>query len=809
MARTTLTPVIRIDEEKCINCYSCIVICPVKYCMDGSGEKLQINADICIGCGNCINACTHKARSLIDDTNRFMDDLKQNKKIIAVAAPAVASFFPDQFLNLNGYLRSLGVEAFFDVSLGAELTVISYLDYIKEKNPRTVISQPCPAIVTFIEIYHPELLPYLAPADSPILHTIKMVKEFYPEYKNHKVAVISPCIAKRREYDETGIGDYNVTMIALKKLLDDQKINLSTFPKAEYTGVIAERAAGFPIPGGLLDTAERFEQGIRRHTLKIEGVHTIYPYLKEIQELLNTKVKLPLLVDCLNCEKGCIGGPGTGNAEKPLAVLEDPVRKRVNELEKKHNPQNRKNAYKKYHNVLKKYWKKGLYNRSYRNLSENNEIKHPSESERNEIFRSMKKYGKEDIYNCTCCGYGNCEAMATAIFNKLNHPENCAHYILALLTEKTNSEETNRLQLQEHITRASELIEGINKLINKLNATIISQAETIAQSSDATEKMIGSLKETSEISRSKQETIKELIENTSKSQESMRETIQSVQDISKSVEGIAQAIKIISTIAANTNLLSMNAAIESAHAGEAGRGFGVVASEIRRLSENTRDNSVNISKTLKSIISGVAVTGKQSDDTGTRINTMSKEISNFAETMSGLINTFGELSSQSGEITVALDSLHSQSDMVKTDYAEILSMTEKLHTAMLDLNMLSKKKILVIDDDEIVHAVIKNALKNDYNVTTVESAKTALNMFLEGYVPHLILLDLNMPEMHGWDALIRIRNLSKLHQTQIAICTSSEDPKDKAKAKELGAVEYIHKPINITELIEKVAKLIK
>ena len=127
MAITPLTPVIRIDEEKCINCYACIVICPVKYCMNGSGDKLLINHDICIGCGNCINACTHKARTLIDDTSRFMEDLKQKKKIIAVAAPAVASFFPDQFLNLNGWLKSLGVEAFFDVSLGAELTVMSYL----------------------------------------------------------------------------------------------------------------------------------------------------------------------------------------------------------------------------------------------------------------------------------------------------------------------------------------------------------------------------------------------------------------------------------------------------------------------------------------------------------------------------------------------------------------------------------------------------------------------------------------------------------------------------------------------------------
>jgi CheY-like chemotaxis protein/uncharacterized protein YoxC len=671
-----------------------------------------------------------------------------------------------------------------------------------------IISQPCPAIVTFIEIYLPKLLPYLAPADSPILHTIKMIKEYYPQYKNHKIAVISPCIAKRREYDETGMGNYNVTMLALKKLLEDQGKDLSSFSSVAYTGLSAERAAGFPIPGGLLDTAERFNPGIRRHTLKIEGVYSIYPYLEELPKVLDSNVKLPLLVDCLNCEKGCNGGPGTGNAEKPLAILEDPVRKRIAKLEEDQHYPKGNNAYKKYHNALNKYWKKDLYNRSYRDISGNNTIKIPSENELTRIFHSMKKFKDEDIFNCTCCGYGSCKSMATAIHNKLNKPENCAHYILALLTEEKSVEELNR-QLQEQIRNASDIIEGINHLINKLNESIISQAETIAASTLATEKMITSLKDTSEMSRRKQESIKELIEDANRGQESMRGTIQSVEEISKSMDGIAQAIKIISAIAANTNLLSMNAAIESAHAGEAGKGFGVVAGEIRRLSDSTRENSRNISQTLKNIIAGITVTEKQSSDTGDRINAMSKEISSFAETISSLINTFSELSTHSSEITSALDNLQSQSEMVKTDYTEILTMTEKLRVSMHKLTMLSKKKILVIDDDETVLAMTESSLNNDYNVTTVDSGKEALNLFMDGYIPHLVLLDLEMPEMGGWDTFARIRNISNLHQVPIAIYTTSNDQKDKDKAYELGVFDYILKPLSKTELLERVSKLVK
>ncbi|MDR0494415.1 MAG: methyl-accepting chemotaxis protein, partial [Treponema sp.] len=572
MTRTPLTPVIRIDEGKCVNCYACIADCPVKYCMDASKEKVLIDPDLCIGCGNCITACHHEARLPIDDTPRFLTDLRQGNNIIAVVAPAVASVFPGGHLNLNGFLKSLGVKDFFDVSFGAELTVVSYLDHIKKKNPRMVIAQPCPAIVSFIEIYHPELIPYLAPADSPMLHTVRMIREYYPKYENYKIAMISPCIAKRREFDETGVVDYNITMLALKNYLQAEKTDLASFAAIEYSGPLAERAVGFSSPGGLLDTAERFIPGIRRNTRKIEGVHSIYAYLAETAESLdNPDEEFPLLIDCLNCEKGCNGGPGTGNSHLSINKLESPVRKRSAKLEQRVSPKQKKEQYKKYHQLLNQYWKPGLYDRKYRNLSGNYDKKIPDEDELTVIYRKMKKFSKEDIYDCGACGYKRCRRMATAIHNGINKPENCAYYTLALLKEKTNTEELNR-QLQEDISQASKLIDGINELVQKLNSTIGSQAAAVDHSSAKTEEIITSIKDTSEVSLKQQKSVNELIEIAEQGQESMKKTILSIQEISQSVEGISSAIQIIASIAANTNLLSMNAAIEAAHAGDAGKG---------------------------------------------------------------------------------------------------------------------------------------------------------------------------------------------------------------------------------------------
>jgi CheY-like chemotaxis protein len=120
-----------------------------------------------------------------------------------------------------------------------------------------------------------------------------------------------------------------------------------------------------------------------------------------------------------------------------------------------------------------------------------------------------------------------------------------------------------------------------------------------------------------------------------------------------------------------------------------------------------------------------------------------------------------------------------------------------------------KKKVIVVDDEETTLTMAKTILGVEYDVTAVNSGKAALNLFFQGYTPNLVLLDLSMPEMGGWDTFIRIRDLTKLHKVPIAIYTSSDDPKDKAKAQQLGAVDYIKKPCNKDELLSKVRKVIR
>jgi|GEM_PF-213105 len=458
--------IITVNEDKCVNCHTCISVCPVKYCNNGSNDHVSINPDLCIGCGSCIKACTHDARITVDDFPEALDALSRGLKVLAIVAPSAASCFQDDFLRVNGWLASLGVEVFFDVSFGAELTVKSYLEYIREKKPKCVISQPCPAIVTYIETYRPELIPYLAPADSPMTHTIKMIKEFYPEYNEHLILVVSPCLAKAREFEALGLNTFNVTVNSIVSHLQSHGIDLKSFPETGFHGSSAERAVGFSSPGGLLKTVQREIPQAAEFSRKIEGPHLIYNYLDGLNEQIE-KGNAPLLIDCLNCELGCNGGTGTpDNGTGHPDELESRIHRRTELMKKKYEQlalkENLDSPKEAVLERVNSHWRKELYHRSYTDQSGGPAmLLAPDSTELESIYHRMHKYSEDDIKNCSSCGYGTCERMARAIFNGLNRPENCHFYLQSQAAES----------IFENIQSGILLIDPETHVIEQVNST--------------------------------------------------------------------------------------------------------------------------------------------------------------------------------------------------------------------------------------------------------------------------------------------------------------------------------------------------
>lgn len=693
-----LREVISVDKEKCVNCHRCIAVCPAKMCNDGSGSVVALNSNLCLGCGECIEACTHGARKGIDDSEAFFEDLANDITILAIVAPAAATFEGASILQLNSYLADLGVSAFFDVSFGAELTVKSYLEFKKKNDPELIIAQPCPTLVSFIETYRPNLLKYLAPCDSPMAHTMKMIRRFYPQYKDHRIAVISPCYSKKREFDAIGLGDYNVTLKAIEKHIREKGVSLSTLKPRHFDGVKAERAVLFSTPGGLKRTVEREVPGISSKVKRIEGQHSIYAYLAHLDiAIANKEAPIYEIIDCLNCELGCNAGPGTNNRARHPDAIEGAIEKRKEEAlayyASKGLVKSPKTAKKALDRELSRYWEEGLYDRRYTDRSSvfKQTVRSPDRESIEDIFHAMHKEKPQDVLNCGSCGYKSCEQMAVAVYNGLNKIENCRHYMaveVARLHDSHREEVRTKVMEVSKTSRAhiEKSIEAINHLADISNE----MASFVSESSASIEQMVENISSIDSNLHENREGIV-LLENAAfEGQGTIGSITELISEVGKQSDGLIEASTVIHKIAGQTNLLAMNAAIEAAHAGQFGKGFAVVADEIRNLAETAGTQASGISKNLKlikNLIDRTAGSSQKARDGFDEVVSKVKNVKNEEIKIQGAV---AEQSAGGTQILKALAELNQISHTVKERAEELLNTTASIHK---ELDSLEKEEI--------------------------------------------------------------------------------------------------------------------
>jgi methyl-accepting chemotaxis protein len=151
------------------------------------------------------------------------------------------------------------------------------------------------------------------------------------------------------------------------------------------------------------------------------------------------------------------------------------------------------------------------------------------------------------------------------------------------------------------VKEANSSMERVVTNIDKLNGHVENQSRNISEASVAIEEMTAKISSVTGTLVDNVANVKTLKESSEVGRSGLQEVAADIQDIARDSEGLLEINAVMENIASQTNLLSMNAAIEAAHAGEAGKGFAVVADEIRKLAESSGEQSKTISTVLKKI----------------------------------------------------------------------------------------------------------------------------------------------------------------------------------------------------------------
>lgn len=467
---------VHIDKNKCDLSYSCIRVCPVNAIeVKVNNDYASILPDRCIGCGSCISVCPQKAIQYKDSKEPVRKLLKSDNEVLAIVGPSISGEFDDitDYRKFVQMIRKLGFKYVSEASFAADIIAAKYAELFKNFKGKYYISANCPAVVSYIEKFQPELLDNIAPLASPMIAAVKIAKKVYGN--DIKTVYIGPCVAGKNEalrYKGNDRIDAVLTFVELRELFKEYDIHESHLEFSEFNPPLGYKGGLFPISNGILQAAGISEDLLHGEVITTEGK----------DNMLNAVSQFNLSIDSIKkhfnsyyCE-GCIMGPGTSRNGKKY-IRHSLVTKYVNKRIKEFNLETWKNNIKKFDALD--------YSATFK--SDDQRIEMPSEEKIHEILKSIGKEDAIDDLGCNSCGYRSCRDFAVAVAKGLAKTDMCQTYTLknrneyigALKATNEKLAQTQKaLKESESLARkekesAQEASDTINAMMQKLSAGVV------------------------------------------------------------------------------------------------------------------------------------------------------------------------------------------------------------------------------------------------------------------------------------------------------------------------------------------------